>query len=78
MGGQVGINALAGTFYPTRLRSTGIGAELGVGRLGAIVGPLVGGQLMALQWSSRELFLAAATPALVSALVMAALRWAVK
>jgi MFS transporter, AAHS family, 4-hydroxybenzoate transporter len=78
IGGQVGINALAGTFYPTRLRSTGIGAELGVGRLGAIVGPLVGGQLMALQWSSRELFLAAAVPALISALVIGAMRWVAK
>ncbi len=78
IGGQVGINALAGTFYPTSLRSTGIGAELGVGRLGAIAGPLVGGQLMALQWNSHELFLAAAAPALISALVMAAMRWVVK
>ena len=56
---RVGINALAAVFYPTELRSFGIGAGLGVGRLGAIVGPLIGGQLMALQWSSRELFLAA-------------------
>lgn len=74
MGGQVGINALAATFYPTDLRSTGIGAELGVGRLGAIVGPLIGGQLMAWQWNSRALFLAAAAPALVSALMMTAMR----
>jgi MFS transporter, AAHS family, 4-hydroxybenzoate transporter len=75
MGGQVGINALAATYYPTELRSTGIGAGLSVGRLGAIIGPLVGGQLMALQWSSRELFLAAAVPALISALVMLGMRW---
>jgi AAHS family 4-hydroxybenzoate transporter-like MFS transporter len=78
IGGQVGINALAGTFYPTTLRATGIGAELGAGRLGAIAGPLVGGQLMALQWNSREMFLAAAIPAVISALVMAAMRWIVK
>ena len=74
MGGQVGINALAATFYPTGLRATGVGAGLGVGRLGAIVGPLVGGQLMAQQWSLRALFLAAAVPALISALVMAGMR----
>lgn len=75
MGGQVGINALAAIFYPTELRSTGIGAGLGVGRLGAIVGPLVGGQLMALQWSSRALFLTAAVPAMISALVMVSMHW---
>jgi AAHS family 4-hydroxybenzoate transporter-like MFS transporter len=74
MGGQEGSNALAATFYPTGLRSTGIGAGLGVGRLGAIVGPLVGGQLMAWQWSSRALFSAAAIPALISAQVMIAMR----
>ena len=74
MGGQVGINALAATYYPTELRSTGIGAGLGVGRLGAIVGPLIGGQLMTWQWSTRTLFLAAAVPAFISALVMLAMR----
>ncbi|MBI3425423.1 MAG: MFS transporter [Acidobacteria bacterium] len=78
MGGQVGINALAATFYPTELRATGIGAGLGVGRLGAIAGPLVGGQLMAWHWSSRALFLAAAIPALVSACVLFAMRWVTK
>ena len=74
MGGQVGINALAATFYPTELRSTGIGAGLGVGRLGGIIGPLIGGQLMAWHWSARALFLAAALPALISALAIFATR----
>ena len=78
MGGQVGVNALAATYYPTDLRSTGIGAGLGVGRLGAIVGPLIGGQLMAMKWGARELFLAAAIPALISAIVMVAMRWALR
>lgn len=74
MGGQVGINALSATYYPTQLRSTGIGAGLGVGRLGAIVGPLIGGQLMAWRWNTRALFLTASVPALISALVMLAMR----
>jgi AAHS family 4-hydroxybenzoate transporter-like MFS transporter len=42
--------------------------------LGAIVGPLIGGQLMAWQWSARALFLATAAPALASALVTYAMR----
>ncbi len=78
MGGQVGINALAATYYLTELRATGIGAGLGIGRLGGIDGPLIGGQLMAWHWSSRALFLAAAIPALISALVMFAMRWVTK
>ena len=78
MGGQVGVNALAATYYPTDLRSTGIGAGLGVGRLGAIAGPLIGGQLMAMKWGVRELFLAAAIPALISAIVMVTMRWVLR
>jgi AAHS family 4-hydroxybenzoate transporter-like MFS transporter len=76
VGGQSGVNALAATIYPTGLRSTGVGAGLGVGRIGAIVGPVVGGQLLALHWQNEQLFLAAAVPAAISALVMAAMRWA--
>jgi len=70
VGGQAAVNALAATFYPTSLRSTGIGWSLGIGRIGAIVGPVLAGELMALQWSNERLFIAAAVPALISAVVM--------
>ena len=69
-GGQPGLNALAATIYPTDLRSTGIGAALGVGRFGAILGPLVAGGLLARGWSGVDLFRAAALPALGSTLVL--------
>lgn len=78
VGSQPGVNALAATYYPTYLRSTGIGWGLGIGRMGAIVGPVVAGQLIGLQWTSQELFYAAAVPALVSAAVTFSLRWAIK
>ena len=71
------MNALAATYYPTYLRSTGIGWGLGIGRIGAIVGPVVAGQLIGLKWSSQELFYAAAMPALIWALVMFSLRWVI-
>ena len=64
IGGQTAVTSLAGVSYPTDLRSTGIGWALGVGRIGAIVGPVLGGQLMALHWSTQDVFLAAAVPAL--------------
>ncbi|WP_443114931.1 MFS transporter [Herbaspirillum seropedicae] len=73
VGGQPAVNALAGTFYPTTLRSTGIGWALGIGRIGSVVGPVIGGQLIALQWTNASLFLAAAVPALISALTIARL-----
>ncbi|MCX5542618.1 MFS transporter [Paraburkholderia sp. CNPSo 3076] len=66
IGGQPALNALAATYYPTSLRSTGIGWSLGVGRIGSVVGPVLGGALLHLQWSSSALFLAAAAPACVS------------
>jgi AAHS family 4-hydroxybenzoate transporter-like MFS transporter len=78
VGGQSGVNAFSATFYPTDIRSTGVGAGLGVGRVGAIVGPYVGGQLIALHWTNQQLFLASAVPALISTLVMAAMHWLVK
>ena len=73
VGGQPGLNAMSGSFYPTYLRSTGVGAGLGVGRAGGIVGPYVGGMLLAQQWSSQELFWAAALPAIVSTITVATL-----
>ncbi|WP_321783107.1 MFS transporter [Paraburkholderia sp. J94] len=66
IGGQPALNALAATYYPTSLRSTGIGWSLGVGRIGSVVGPVLGGALLHLNWSSSALFVAAAVPACVS------------
>jgi AAHS family 4-hydroxybenzoate transporter-like MFS transporter len=77
VGSQPALNALSGTYYPTAMRSTGVGAGLGVGRIGAIVGPVVGGYFMASHWATRDMFLAAAIPALISAIAMFSLRWVV-
>jgi AAHS family 4-hydroxybenzoate transporter-like MFS transporter len=70
VGSQPGINAFEAMYYPTYLRSTGVGWGLGIGRAGAIVGPVLGGVFMGLRWSTRDIFLAAAIPALVSAIAM--------
>jgi AAHS family 4-hydroxybenzoate transporter-like MFS transporter len=77
-GSQAGLNAFSATYYPTDLRATGVGAGLGIGRIGSIVGPLVGGVLLGRHWAARELFVAAAIPALISAVVMFSLRWVIK
>lgn len=67
IGGQVGINALAGTLYPTYMRSTGTGWAFGVGRVGSILGPVIGGQLLVLGLPLGMLFAVASTPVLISA-----------
>ena len=68
VGGQIASNALAATFYPTAVRATGVGWALGIGRIGSIVGPLVGGALLAMRWSTGSVFMAAAAAALCAAL----------
>jgi AAHS family 4-hydroxybenzoate transporter-like MFS transporter len=78
VGGQPAVNALAGQYYPTTLRSTGIGWSLGIGRVGSVLGPLVGGQLIALNWSQASLFHAAAVPVFCSALFVLGLAGATK
>jgi MFS transporter, AAHS family, 4-hydroxybenzoate transporter len=67
LGGQFGNNAAAGLLYPTQFRSKGVGWALGIGRFGAIVGPLLGGHLIKLHLPMRQLFLAAAMPMLIGA-----------
>ncbi len=69
-GAQAGLNALSAMFYPTSIRSTGIGWALGVGRLGSIVGPVLGGIMMSHEWPLREIFFAGAIPALLAALAI--------
>jgi AAHS family 4-hydroxybenzoate transporter-like MFS transporter len=78
IGGQPGINALSATYYPTSLRSTGIGWGLGVGRIGAIVGPIIGGVLIGQKWTEQQLFWAAAAPALVTTLTFVVLTFTMK
>jgi AAHS family 4-hydroxybenzoate transporter-like MFS transporter len=69
-GAQAGINALAAAFYPTRMRSTGVGWALGVGRIGSIIGPALGGFLLALTWTPRQILLAGMIPAVCAAVAI--------
>jgi AAHS family 4-hydroxybenzoate transporter-like MFS transporter len=62
VGGQNSANALAAIFYPTAIRSTGVGWALGIGRVGAIIGPLVGSFLVSLQWPNAWIFGLGAVP----------------
>ena len=48
LGIQSGINVIGAMVYPTSLRANGSGWELGIGRIGSIIGPLVGALLIGL------------------------------
>jgi AAHS family 4-hydroxybenzoate transporter-like MFS transporter len=65
--GSVGYTA---AYYPTAIRSTGVGWGMGIGRVGAIVGPLVAGALLALDWTTPSLFYAAGAVTLIGAVAM--------
>ena len=68
IGGQNAANALSATFYPTMVRSTGVGWALGIGRIGSIIGPFIGGMMLARQVGTETLFSYAAVPALIACL----------
>jgi len=66
-GAQSGLNALAAGFYPTSMRSTGVGWALGIGRIGSIVGPVLGGVMLSMELSAQQILLAGAVPPLCAA-----------
>ncbi len=72
-GSQAGMNALSGAVYPALIRSSGSGWALGVGRLGNIFGPLLGGVLLAYGLPPSYVFLCAAVPVAITAACMFAL-----
>lgn len=65
---QKGVSALAVRFYPTELRSAGLGWALGSGQTGAIAGPFLAGQLIAQGWAPASLFFAMSVPMILGGL----------
>lgn len=73
LGAMPGIYALIAGVYPTAIRSTGVGTVLGLGRIGSVVGPIVGGLLLAMQLSVANVFLVMLVPPLLLAAAVLAL-----
>ena len=66
IGTQIILYAYVAQYYPTTVKSTGIGWASGIGRTGAIFGPLLGGVLVAENVSLTTNFIAFAIPAVVA------------
>ena len=64
------IHAYASIAYPAHIRSTGVGWAAGIGRLGAIAGPMLGGSLLTLELPFQQNFLAFALPGVIGALAI--------
>jgi MFS transporter, AAHS family, 4-hydroxybenzoate transporter len=74
VGGQIAMNAATASFYPAQIRSTGIGWALGIGRIGSIVGPLLGGLLLGAGWQGTSAVMFAIIPTLIAACALLGVR----
>jgi len=74
IGTQTLLNAYITGYYPGSARAAGIGWALGVGRLGGILGPVLGGLLLSVGASLPVVFATFASVAIAGAAVVAAVR----
>ncbi|MFF0815014.1 MFS transporter [Rhodococcus sp. NPDC003318] len=61
-------------YYPPFVRSTALGSASGVGRMGGILGPIIGGVLLSLSFTNQTIFFVFAIPGLVAAFAIAMVR----
>lgn len=69
VGTQSGLNAVASLIYPTALRAKGTGTAVGIQKIGAIAGPLIGGMLISAQVPIAQVFYWVAVPVAIVAIL---------
>ena len=74
IGTQIVPYAYAGQFYPMAIRSTGLGLASGVGRIGAIVAPIVIGLLVSMKLPLEQNFIAIAMAAVIGGVAVALIK----
>ncbi|SDE53200.1 MFS transporter, AAHS family, benzoate transport protein [Priestia aryabhattai B8W22] len=70
MGAQSLLNAFVSQYYPNDVRSTGIGLANGIGRLGGMLGPTLGGMLLSFNIPITLCFIAFALPGLFASIFL--------
>ncbi len=75
-GGFNGIYPLSTCIYPVQVRSSGLGWAMGVGRAGAVIGPMLAGYILSLHLPQIVLFLTLAVPLVIAAVCAASIRQA--
>jgi len=68
IGGQLNIPAMGVRLFPQAVRGAGVAWAMGIGRVGSIIGPMLGGVLLAADLGWPVLFLIAAVPAILASL----------
>jgi benzoate transport len=59
-GSVTGLYAMVSTVYDPGVRSTAMGSSVGIGRVGAIIAPIVAGALLDSHWTPNQLYIASA------------------
>ena len=67
--GYTGLYAVAAKVYPADIRATGVGWAIGLGRFGAVVGPYLGGLLIAAGVSMEINFMIFSVPIMLGAIM---------
>ena len=75
IGSQTGANAACGKLYPARMRTSGLGWALGIGRLGGIAAPVLGGYLLKSGMEPLHIFLSACLFAAIASVATALLHF---
>jgi MFS family permease len=70
IGSMASLYAIVPRIYPASVRNTGTGLAIGFGRLGAVIGPYLGGLLIAAGWQRLAYYSVLALPVLVSAVAV--------
>ncbi|WP_180109339.1 MULTISPECIES: MFS transporter [unclassified Acinetobacter] len=70
IGSQILLYTFVAQYYPTTVRSTGMGWASGIGRIGAIVGPVLTGALLTMHLPHQMNFLVIAIPGVIAALAI--------
>lgn len=77
-GGFNGLYPLVTNAYPAQIRSTGIGWCIGVGRAGAVLGPLLGGAMLGADQSLFVVFIVFTVPLAVAGVLATRVKQAAK
>lgn len=69
-----GLYTITPAVYGTEIRSTGMGWAIGIGRIGAILSPMLAGRLLDASWTPVNLYVGAAVVVAISAVALLFLR----
>lgn len=70
IGSQILLYTFVAQYYPSTVRSTGMGWASGIGRIGAIVGPVLTGALLTMNLPHQMNFFVIAIPGVIAALAI--------